>query len=205
MVHRFATPYHPRGNGLAERKVQTAKQTLFKMTNGNLSRFDETVPFVQLAMNLHLSRLTGSASFSLFFARHFNYGFQPEQEGEKHPMTEEELLQRFQEFQTAVLPAIYNRVSKINDQRAVKFNKANRLISFPEESFVMLKSTGKKTIQTAPWTGPFKVLRKTTGGSYILEALDGSVHPTAAPPSALKTVSAVYDEPSYEIQKIIKH
>ena len=206
--HRFATPYHLAGNGLAERKVQSAKLVMAKVANGNLLTFDEHLPFVQLAMNLRESSLTKSAPFSLFLARHFNCGYQnQEATSTREPLTDEDLIQRFTHFQEAVLPAIHDRVTKQNQHRAARFNKDHKLITFKEDSYVMLKPTGKKTILTPAWTGPFKILKKTTGGSYILETLDGSVHPTPAAPNLLKPVSGDFnfESPSYAIERILNH
>ena len=65
----------------------------------------------------------------------------------------------------------------------------------------MLRTTEKiKGVKTAPWTGPFKILHRTKGGAYILETLDGDLHPTNAPPNLLKLVSSgatLDSEPSY--------
>src|SRR5690606_38515567 len=38
--HRFTTPYQPRGNGVAERYVQTATHTLQKLLEGESSSWD---------------------------------------------------------------------------------------------------------------------------------------------------------------------
>ena len=73
----------------------------------------------------------------------------------------------------------------------------------------MLRTTEKiKGVKTAPWTGPFKILHRTKGGAYILETLDGDLHPTNAPPNLLKLVSSgatLDSEPSYGIDAILQH
>ncbi|WP_372671677.1 DDE-type integrase/transposase/recombinase, partial [Escherichia coli] len=42
--HRFSTPYHPRGNGIAERFVQTAIDVIRKKTEGASKDWDYYVP-----------------------------------------------------------------------------------------------------------------------------------------------------------------
>ena len=202
IAHRFSTAYHPRGNGLAERVVQTAKQVTFKMTEGNFSQFDDVLPFVQLAINLKYSDKLASAPFCLF------YGFQqPQDNASRTHLTEEELLDRFVDMQNVILPALSDRISQKNKAKEAKFNRTKRLVTFKPGSYVMLKNTQKNPPTGTPkWTGPFKILSQNRGGSYVLETLDGTLHPTNAAPSLLKNIShSQSDDQSYEIQAIINH
>ena len=205
--HRFVTPYNPRGNGTAERFVQTAKQAIFKSCDGALHTWSEMVPFVQLAMNLNESRRTGSSAFALFFARHFNDGFSAISDDELNApvLSEDELLKRFTEMRDVVFPAISERVRSRTSAIAAKFDATKKLAQFPDESFVMLRNPNKKLLGDPTWTGPFKVLKKTKGGSYVLEGLDGALLPRNAAASQLKSVSHVDNEERAKFEAIVNH
>jgi transposase InsO family protein len=70
--HRLISAYHPRGNGLAERNVQTASQAIYKQLFGKLDKWDFYVKATQLFMNERVTRIHGSTPFSLMFARSSN-------------------------------------------------------------------------------------------------------------------------------------
>ncbi|SAL94831.1 hypothetical protein, partial, partial [Absidia glauca] len=63
--HRFSTPYHPRGNGVAERYVRTAKEIIRKEIQGTRKDWDWFVPNAQLAMNHLVSKRLQTPPFSL--------------------------------------------------------------------------------------------------------------------------------------------
>ena len=72
MEHRLITEYHPEGNGVAERHVQTVKRGVIKMTEGRSADWDIYAPAVQYFINNKVSARTGSTPFSLMFARQPN-------------------------------------------------------------------------------------------------------------------------------------
>ncbi|KAG1166832.1 hypothetical protein G6F70_009621 [Rhizopus microsporus] len=65
---RFSTPYHPAGNGTAERFVQSAKRTIAKVLGGASEDWHLYVPVAQLMINNKISTRTLSTPFSLMFA-----------------------------------------------------------------------------------------------------------------------------------------
>ena len=70
--HRLVTPYHPRGNGVAENHVKTACNVIRKEIKGDKAAWASHVPMAQIAMNTRIVALHNSTPFSLFFARRFN-------------------------------------------------------------------------------------------------------------------------------------
>ena len=55
--HRLSTPYHPRGNGVAERTVRSVKDLLPKVLNGKILDWDVHLPAVQLSLNTKVASL----------------------------------------------------------------------------------------------------------------------------------------------------
>src|SRR3989338_736870 len=65
---RTTSAYHPRGNGLAERFVQTSLQTVKKMVQGHLAQWDFFVPMAQFFINSKISEHHQSTPFAIMFA-----------------------------------------------------------------------------------------------------------------------------------------
>jgi transposase InsO family protein len=72
--HRCSTPYHPRGNGVAERFVQTSRRSIKRKLQGNTTAWDLTLPAVQLDLNTRVIASHRSTPFALFFARAGHFG-----------------------------------------------------------------------------------------------------------------------------------
>ena len=104
-----------------------------------------------------------------------------------------------------VFPAISERVRSRTSAIAAKYDATKKLAQFPDGSFVMLRNPLKKLLGDPTWTGPFKVLHKTKGGSYVLEGLDGALLPRNAAASQLKSVSHVDEDERAYLEAIVNH
>ncbi len=69
---RTISPYNPRANGAVERVNGTVETMLKKELNGAMHKWDDYIPYVQLAYNSKTSALTGSTPFSLMYGRALN-------------------------------------------------------------------------------------------------------------------------------------
>ena len=69
----------------------------------------------------------------------------------------------------------------------------------------MLRNPKKKLLGDPTWTGPFKVPKRTKGGSYVLEGLDGTLLPRNAAASQLKSVSHVDTDERANLEAIVNH
>ena len=69
---RKVTPYHPEGNGAAERHVGLTKTLMFKLASGDLTQWERLLPAVQYGLNARISARHKSTPFSLMFGRKLN-------------------------------------------------------------------------------------------------------------------------------------
>jgi transposase InsO family protein len=204
--HRTITAYHPRANGASERFVRTAKDCILKQLRGAETEWPAKIPLVQLQMNWKAAALHGSSPFSLFFGRHFNF-FGNYSECISDPASLEQLQQRIAHLTEVVFPATFERSAATQDSRKSQFDTSHLLIDIPIGSYVMTKVDVPKGKGSARYEGPFKVLRRTRGGSYELQDLDGLLMPRKYAPSQLKPINPSdheeTEEPSYRVEKIL--
>src|SRR3989338_2567370 len=205
--HRTITPYHPRGNGAAERYVRTAKEALFKDLQGASTEWVLKIPTIQYAMNVKASALHGSSPFTLFFGRKFNH-LGDFRNAISDLATAKELDQRFEFLSELVFPTIAQKVLDVQRIRSSKFDSHCLLTDLPAGAMVMTLTDVKSGKSAARYEGPFKVLRRTRGGAYELLDNDGKPLPRKYAPSQVKLIApADFNgaESSYEVQEILNH
>lgn len=206
--HRLVSPYHPRANGVAERWVQTAMLAIKKRVQGVHKDWDLYVPAVQLAMNAKASTRLNTPPFSLMFARRLNDFKDYRKEEQLTPMSRKELLKRIEHMSEIVFPAIEAKTEAVVKSQKEHFDTHHRLVDFPTNSHVMKRVLHKKGKLHPEYEGPFTVVRKTKGGSYVLKDESGDLLPIDVPPSQLKLISQddiVPADELYEVEKIIAH
>ncbi|KAG2215282.1 hypothetical protein INT45_012704, partial [Circinella minor] len=168
VYHHKCTPYHARSNP-AERYVQTSVRALRKSIRGAIKSWDIFVPGIQLAINAKISKRTDTAPYTLIFARKINQFQDFRNEIGVEPLSYDELKKRIHKMETVVFPAINERVKAILDAQAQKFNKKHLIVDFPPNSHVMVRVTDKGSKLENEYEGPYLVIRKTRGGSYVLK------------------------------------
>ena len=92
-------------------------------------------------------------------------------------------------------------IDKFNDKKHTKD------ILFPDRSYVMIIDVIKRSKLDPIYEGPFKVIWRTKGGSYILQYNDGRLLSRNFAPLALKLISQdpIFSDESYEIEAILDH
>jgi hypothetical protein len=112
------------------------------------------------------------------FARKMNdrmgIRFAQDSDGMKQPMSTNELLARINFMSDIVFPALNNRTAAQIKLEQARFNKSHKLVSFKPESYVMIKLPGKVPQLSPSYVGPYKVVRQTRGGSYLLRDETGT-------------------------------
>lgn len=215
--HRFITPLKASTNGLAERYVQSTKKMLRKATMGIGKNWDFYLPSIQLALNNQISKRLDSTPFSLMFARNLNTIKDLKHKHQKRinmpHMTVEELLKRVDYMSDIVFPAIIEKNAVKMNLAEQSFNKNHNLVEFSPGEFVMTRLQSSDGNLTPVYEGPYTVVRKTTGGSYVLRDDTGVLMDRNYGPYELKLVSKeeVVDsnvgnlEKSYEVEAIMDH
>ncbi|GJJ69417.1 hypothetical protein EMPS_01763 [Entomortierella parvispora] len=203
--HRLVTPYHPRGNGVAENHVKTACNIIRKEIKGDKASWAQHVPMAQLAMNTRIVALHNSSPFSLFFARQYdgNSNFPRANVG---AATKEELLERLQYVTDVVFPGIAAKAKETQRRMVERFNKSILLNEFADGAKVMSIDPIRGDKLAPRYEGPFTVVRKTTGGSYVLRDGTGEELKRNFAPSQLKLVLEDFEAtPTYEVEKVLNH
>jgi len=176
--HRLITPYHPRANSVAERYVQTTVQAIQKQVQGTKKDWDLYVPAVQFAVNTKIAAIHGSTPFSLMFGRQIN-SFQDHSRTLSKPLPISDLKKRIDYLTTIVFPSISAHTRITQDRMINQFNKKiyTQDILFPDGSYVMILDMIRRNKLDPKYEGPFKIMRQTKEGSYILQDNDGSLLP----------------------------
>ncbi|KAG1454995.1 hypothetical protein G6F57_015383 [Rhizopus arrhizus] len=168
---RYITAYHPASN-LSERFVQSTKKVLAKIMEGNGEDWHYYVPAVQLMLNNKVFKRLNSTPFSLMFARRMNDFIRYDDKGEskeKSYMTHEELVNRIDYMSNIIFLAIAERTKAYTDIQKGIADKKHRVIDYPEGSYVMVRVRDRYNNLSPAYQGPYSVVRKTTGGSYVLK------------------------------------
>ncbi|KAI8881780.1 hypothetical protein K501DRAFT_143356, partial [Backusella circina FSU 941] len=129
-------------------------------------------------------------------------------------MTIDELLKRVNYMSDIVFPAIIEKNAAQMKLEEGKFNKKHKLVDYSPDSHVMVRLQTSDGNLTPIYEGPYTVVRKRTGGSYVLRDETGVLMDRDYAPHELKLVSReeVIDkdndnnlEKSYDVEAVLDH
>jgi transposase InsO family protein len=191
---RLSSPYHPRGNGIAERHVQSALQAMRKAIDGDEGSWVEHLPAIQFAQNCRVSDTHGCSPFSVMFGRHpvglTDHSSAPDSEA----LSPEQGADRFRTISGIIHPTAASQGAQSALRRKAAFDKAHasqiRKDPFPVGSLVMVWNHRKTGKLEARYEGPYTVVKRSTGGAYTLQDSTGALLSRNVPPSHLKLVSS---------------
>ncbi|KAH9244023.1 hypothetical protein BASA81_018607 [Batrachochytrium salamandrivorans] len=115
------------------------------------------------------------------------------------------------EMSSVLFPAIGNLSKRsVNKAQLAFIKKFGKQISkdpFPVNSSVMIVDPVRSSKNEPYYLGPFKVLRRTKGGSYEILDSDNTLFPRNVAPSMMKLIqrNAIDDQDTYVVDKILKH
>ncbi|KAG0034685.1 hypothetical protein BGZ83_004144, partial [Gryganskiella cystojenkinii] len=105
-----------------------------------------------------------------------------------------------------VFPAVEIRVKDYQRRKAAEFNRTVLLNEFADGAKVMSLDPIRGDKLAARYEGPYTVVRRTTGGSYVLKDGTGEELGRKFAPSQLKLVLDDFEETTiYEVEKILDH
>jgi hypothetical protein len=122
---------------------------------------------VQLQLNTKVTSLHSSTPFSLFYRRAFA-GIKDFSAAESKLLRPKDLDERLEYLTNLVFPAISEKAKAMQKQMMEKFNCSHHITEFPVGSHVMIKDEDASSTLDAPYEGPFRVVRCTTAGTYVL-------------------------------------
>ena len=206
--HRLTSPYNPRSEGLGESAVKIFKQVFVKLIFSDYSIWEQSLPAIQYYINLKVRAVHGSTAFSVMFSRQAN-PFLDYSSDVPAPISPQNLRKRLMDIQNIVFPSISKKLKDSQTAMAKKFDSTHKILHdpFPEGSYVMrIDKTRNHSLQPR-YEGPFKVLRRTAGGSYVLQDSTGALLSRNSPPDHLKLISFApdMDYQSHEVLAILNH
>nr|GAT46241.1 DNA/RNA polymerase [Mycena chlorophos] len=199
--HVRVSGYNKHANGVVERGHYTLREAIVCSCGGKIERWPEQLPLALFADQITVSRVTGFSPyqllhgtdpvlpFDLFEAMFLVTGF-------KKGMSTADLL-TLRIRQLAKLNSDVDRAAKLlvksRFQSKSQFERGfkHRLIKrdYQAGELVLLRNVGIENQMSTKrktddrYLGPYEVVRKNTGGAYILSELDGAVfskNPVAA-------------------------
>jgi len=128
---------------------------------------------------------------------------------ESQLLTHDQLVERWEKIHNIVYPAITSRVSKFVAKAQEQFAKRHKILQdpFPPGAAVMTIDPTRSTKLDPVYEGPFRVLRRNRGGTYLLQDHDNTLLSRPVPPEDLKLISqsALHDTTSYIVDRILQH
>jgi hypothetical protein len=133
---------------------------------------------------------------------------------DRKPVSHEELMKRIDYMTDIVFPAIHAKTLAQLEIDKAKFDNKHILVEYKEGSHVMARLQTKAGQLAPSYVGPYTVVRKNRGNSYILRDHTGTLMPRNYTTTELKLISQdevieLDDEgneiKNYEIEAILNH
>jgi transposase InsO family protein len=203
---RVTVPYHPRANGIVERSVRTTLALIKKSIQGEGTDWKRVLPSVQLMVNNRIASIHGSTPFSVMFARKLNPFRDFEDTENLATISEEAISKRLSEITSIIFPTIDSKMREnLNKIKGKWDQKPNHNVDFAPGTVVMLRNPVRSNKLDADFLGPFKILRKTRGGSYVLADACGTLLGKNVAPSQLKLVTPTALDSRFYVDTIVDH
>ncbi|KAG0166189.1 hypothetical protein DFQ29_001134, partial [Apophysomyces sp. BC1021] len=142
------------------------------------------------------------------FARNLNDFKDYHKDKPAKPMSIEAYNKAITEMEEIIFPAINERTKQQNDKCKEKFDGQNKMIKYKPGDQVIVRVKEKQGKFDAEYEGPYTVVCKTKGGSYVLKDLQNDLERRDYTPSELKLVIRNKNniaERVYMVDRILAH
>ena len=192
--HRLITPYHPRANGLVERKNKEISRMIKKYIQGSSGAWEHWLPVVQLALNAKINHRTKSSPFSLMYSRPFNdfVDYRASDSIADDLKFIESRLEKSKELSEVIFPSIHE-LSQSHKQRMQSYldHTHKQIDPLLPGTKVMAVDHTKSSKWDPVYEGPYEVVEQHRGGAYSLKDLTGEIMSTKRTIDMLKVIPSL--------------
>ena len=205
---KTSSAYNPRVQGICEKFNSTLAEALRKCGEQNKDNWHKFIPFVLLAYRSRIHSSHGYSPFELLFARKMNHFGN----WKETPSSDEtaQLYQRTLELKRLVEithPKAKENMAKSRERQERIQNSQNTTtdVRLAPGTMVFLKVEGLLTKMAPRYAGPYKVVRSTDVGNYILENSLGEEMKRSYPRHKIKAVAdpSAEGEINLEVDEIV--
>jgi hypothetical protein len=189
--------------------VRTIKESLLAMIRGEIVSWPDSLAEVQYCYNTTVHSRHGSTPFSLMFARPHTPLKGEALKNHLVMPSARQLKDRLRWMTEIVFPAIETRTSAFAKRMHDDFMKRHQIVKddFPAGALVMRQQLNRQTKAHPAWEGPYVLVRRTTGGSYILRNTLNEELSHRVPINQLRLISLEgnLSPDSFEVERILEH
>jgi hypothetical protein len=205
---RNISSYHSQGNGAVERRNRDVSSILKKLCSKDFFRWNQVLPWVAYFLNIAISSRTKTSPFVLMFGRR-PVGLQDYVLSTyKLPSDMKEWLENWKRLEEVIYPAIAERVTIEQARAAQAFEKDHKITEeIQPGSLVMIRDVTRQSKWSEYYSGPFEVIRRNTGGAYLLKDSLGQQLPFRIPINHIKRAphAKQLSEGHFVVKKILSH
>ena len=185
------SPYNSRANGVVERGHFTIRQSIVKSCKGKLADWPDKVHLAFFADKCTTRRQTGYSPFYLLHgtspilpidlteASLMVIGFHSDMKPEDLLALRIQQLQKRDQDLEAAAATLHRHRFKSKQQFEQRYRRLLWKDNFDPGSLVIVRNSAKdKSLDkkySPRYLGPYEVVRRTKGGSYVLKELDGTI------------------------------
>ena len=163
------SPYHPQGNGQAERHNRVIADVISKYCVDNPRTWDTVLPYLNFVYNTTIHRTTGATPFNLVHGQECQYPidlFYPKPNDDRHTQDGfvEWLDEQFRDAHSSALELLGTNQRRQKDQYRKKVHGDPYEIG--DKVWVWAKEKIKSKKFFLPWEGPYMILSKVSEVNY---------------------------------------